>query len=80
MAGHIAGAISVPVEDLQRRLKELARARNTSRIAADRTVSTQTGRWKSSVGTDVGRDGWSKGFPSGDPRAYPLRAGRSQEH
>jgi DNA-binding transcriptional ArsR family regulator len=41
-AGHIAGAISVPVDDLRRRLKELPKDKEYVPIAAARTACTRT--------------------------------------
>jgi hypothetical protein len=65
-AGHIAGAISMPVDDLQRRLRELAKGKEYIASAGDRTASMPIARWRSCARAGGGRGGSPTAFPSGD--------------
>ena len=71
-SGHIAGAISMPIDDLQRRLRELpkdkeyvAYCRGPYCVYADRAVDFLARR-------GVARDGCSMGFQSGRPQVCPC--------
>jgi DNA-binding transcriptional ArsR family regulator/rhodanese-related sulfurtransferase len=73
LAGHIAGAISVPVEELQRRLRQLPKTRNTSPTAVARTASTRTMRSRSCDRRAAARSACSKGFQNGGRLVFPYR-------
>ena len=80
LAGHIPGSLSIPVDDLQRRLNELTKSRNTWRIAAVPIASTPIGRSRFSAPTAVVRDGWSRDFRNGGPPDSRCRKEHSQAH
>ena len=75
-AGHIAGAISVPIDDLQSRLRRSAEIQSHSlRTAADRTASTPI-RLSSSCAPQGGvRDAWRPDSPSGNRLGLPVETG-----
>ena len=54
-AGHIAGALSVPIEELQHQLRKLPRPKSTLPIAAAHIVSMPIALSNFSASTDVGR-------------------------
>jgi hypothetical protein len=63
--GHIPGAWSVPVDELERRLAELPRDREVVAYAVGRTASIPTRPPNCCSGTGSACAGWRRDFPSG---------------
>ena len=80
IAGHIPGALSVPVDDLQRRLKELTKGREYVAYCRGPIASTPIGRSRFSAPTAVARDGWSRDFRNGGRPDSRCRKESSQAH
>ena len=74
-AGHIAGALSVPVDELQAHgWLSCRRARNSSPIAAGPTASTRTARWRCCGPAGGGPGACVGGFPEWRAAGLPVEA------